>query len=210
MTKEIAPVNIALVHHPVINKKGETIGSAVTNLDLHDIARAARTYGVHRYYITTPYGDQQQLVQEIISHWQDGYGATYNPARKEALGIVRLADSLATAVDELTTIYGRRPLLVGTSAQPQAETIAFSELQARVASGDPVLLIFGTAHGLAPELMAMTDTNLPPIQQKAEYNHLSVRSAASIILDRLLGDRENGSEEADLIPKTYFNINKTL
>ncbi len=185
---ESALVNLALVHHPVLNKKAETIGSAVTNLDVHDIARAARTYGVHRYYITTPYADQQQLVQEIIGHWQDGYGATYNPARKEALGIVRLADSLQTAVDELTAIYGRRPFLVGTSAQLQAKTVTFSQLRAKVACREPLLLIFGTAHGLAPELMAMTDAVLPPIQQGADYNHLSVRSAVSIILDRLLGD----------------------
>ncbi len=51
-------VNIALIHFPVINKLGETIGSAVTNLDIHDIARAARTFGVDRYYIITPYADQ--------------------------------------------------------------------------------------------------------------------------------------------------------
>ena len=188
MIAEIPPVNLALVHHPVLNKKGETIGSAVTNLDVHDIARAARTYGVNRYYIVTPYGDQQQLVREIIGHWQDGYGATYNPARKEALGIVRLTDSLAAARDELTALYGRRPLLVGTSAQVQENTIGFTELRARATSGDPVLLVFGTAHGLAPELMAMMDATLPPIQEKADYNHLSVRSAASIILDRLLGN----------------------
>ncbi len=185
---DFPPVSLALVHHPVLNKKGETIGSAVTNLDVHDIARAARTYGVYRYYITTPYADQQGLVQEIIGHWQDGYGATYNPARKEALGIVRLADSLPTAVAEMTAVYGRRPLLVATSAQVQDKTVTFGEIRARLASHEPVLLVFGTAHGLAPELMAMTDATLPPIQQGADYNHLSVRSAVSIILDRLLGD----------------------
>lgn len=188
MKNAIAPVNLALVHHPVLNKKGETIGSAVTNLDLHDIARAARTYGVHRYYVTTPYEDQQQLVGEIIGHWQDGYGATYNPARKEALGIIRLVATLEIAVDELTKTYGRKPLVVGTSAQRQAKTVAFGELRARAASGVPILLVFGTAHGLAPELLAVLDATLPPIQENSGYNHLSVRSAVSIILDRLLGE----------------------
>lgn len=188
MKTEIGPVNLALVHHPVLNKKGETIGSAVTNLDLHDIARAARTYGVHRYYVTTPFEDQQQLVREIVGHWQEGHGAIYNPARKEALGIVRLAAALEIAIEELTAVYGRRPLLVGTSAQPQAKTLSFSELRSKAVSREPMLIIFGTAHGLAPELMTIMDATLPPIQEKAEYNHLSVRSAASIILDRLLGD----------------------
>jgi hypothetical protein len=186
-TAEIAPVNIALVHHPVVNKKGETIGSAVTNLDLHDIARAARTYGVHRYYVTTPYADQQALVREIIGHWQDGYGATYNPARKDALAIVRLADSLATAVAELTTVYGQKPFLVATSARSQDGDISFGDLKALATAGMPILLLFGTAHGLAPEVMAATDAVLQPIKGTTAYNHLSVRSAVSIILDRLLG-----------------------
>lgn len=39
-------VSIALVHYPVLGKKGEIIGSAITNLDLHDIARTAKTYGM--------------------------------------------------------------------------------------------------------------------------------------------------------------------
>ena len=87
-------LNIALIHHPVVNKKGEVIGSAVTNLDIHDIARTARTYGISRYFISTPYEDQQQLVRELLAHWQTGHGATYNPARKEALSRVQLTDSL--------------------------------------------------------------------------------------------------------------------
>jgi hypothetical protein len=182
-----APVSIALVHFPVRNKRGETIGSAVTNLDVHDIARAARTYGVHRYYITTPYVDQQGFVGDIIGHWREGYGATYNPARKEALEIVRVVDGLQEAIGELTSAYGQRPLLVGTSAQPQDRTIAFAELGRMMTAGRPVLLIFGTAHGLAPEIMATMDAVLPPLKGGTGYNHLSVRSAVAIILDRLLG-----------------------
>jgi len=182
-----APVSVALVHYPVRNKRGETIGSAVTNLDVHDIARAARTYGVHRYYITTPYGDQQGFIGEIIGHWREGYGATYNPARKEALEIVRAVDGLQEVIDELTAACGRRPLLVGTSAQPQDKTIAFADLGAMVTAGRPVLLVFGTAHGMAPEIMATMDAFLPPLKGRTAYNHLPVRSAVAIILDRLLG-----------------------
>jgi hypothetical protein len=180
-------VSVALVHHPVVNKNGEVIGSAVTNLDLHDIARAAKTFGVDRYYVTTPYADQQQLVREIVDHWQTGYGAGYNPARKDALSIVRLATSLDTAIGELTDHYGKKPLIVTTSARMHPNTLAFESLRKDIASGTPVLLIFGTAHGLAPEVMEAADAVLPPICGSTEYNHLSVRSAVSIILDRLLG-----------------------
>lgn len=180
-------LNIALIHHPVVNKRAEIIGSAVTNLDLHDIARTARTYGVSQYFITTPYQDQQQLVRELLDHWQTGHGATYNPARREALRIVNLADSLEEVVTKLTERYGKRPLLVATSAILRDNSIGYSELNKKIMQDEPVLLLFGTAHGLAPEVLELTDVTLPPIRGGTEYNHLSVRSAASIIVDRLLG-----------------------
>lgn len=180
-------VSLALVHHPVVNKNGEVIGSAVTNLDLHDIARAAKTFGLDKYYIVTPFSEQQQLVREIIDHWQTGYGAGYNPARKDALAMVELAESVVAAVAELTKRYGQKPLIVTTSARSQANTLPYTALREKIAGGTPVLLLFGTAHGLAPEIMETADAVLPPIVGGTDYNHLSVRSAASIILDRLLG-----------------------
>ena len=180
-------LNIALIHHPVVNKKNEIIGSAVTNLDIHDIARTAKTYGVSRYFITTPYKDQQQLVGELLAHWQTGHGATYNPARKEALSIVQLADSFEEVLTTLTKQYGKRPLVVGTSALLRDNTLGYHKLGQKIKDGEPVLLLFGTAHGLAPEIVQLADATLPPIKGGTEYNHLSVRSAASIIIDRLLG-----------------------
>lgn len=183
-------VDIALIHYPVINKKGETIGSAVTNLDLHDIARAARTFGVDNYYIVTPYSDQQTLVQEILDHWQTGYGATYNPARKSALDRVQVTGSLETTIGLVTEQRGRRPLLLTTSARGQEKSISYRETRRRIETGEPILLLFGTAHGLAPEITETADYTLPPIESTTGYNHLSVRSAVSIILDRLLGVQE--------------------
>lgn len=187
MYQGMTPLNIALIHHPVVNKKGEVIGSAVTNLDIHDIARTAKTYGVSRYFISTPYEDQQQLVRELLAHWQTGHGATYNPARKEALSIVQLSDSVEEVVTTLTRQYGRRPLIVATSALLRDNTVSYRELGQRISQGNPVLLLFGTAHGLANEILQLTDATLPPIKGGTQYNHLSVRSAVSIIIDRLLG-----------------------
>jgi len=180
-------LNIALIHHPVVNKKDEVIGSAVTNLDIHDIARTARTYGISRYFISTPYEDQQQLVRELLAHWQTGHGATYNPARKEALSRVQLTDSLDEVITTLTKQYGKRPLVVATSALMRENSLSYHELGQQITQGVPVLLLFGTAHGLAPEILQVTDVTLPPIKGGTDYNHLSVRSAASIIIDRLLG-----------------------
>jgi hypothetical protein len=183
-------VDIALIHFPVINKSGETIGSAVTNLDIHDIARAAKTFGVDDYYIVTPYSDQQKLIQEIIEHWRTGHGAGYNPARKSALELVRLEDSLEDVIRRITDRRGQTPVLITTSAQQQEKGITFAATRYSIASEDPILLLFGTAHGLAPEVLDKADYALPPIHGRTGYNHLSVRSAVSIVLDRLLGSRE--------------------
>ncbi len=182
-------LHIALVHHPVINKRSEIIGSAVTNLDIHDIARTARTYGVGQYFITTPYLDQQKLVQELLDHWLSGHGATYNPARREALDIVALAASVTEVIDILTKRYNRRPFIVTTSARIQENNIEFDTLCRKIAADIPILLLFGTAHGLGSEVIKLADGSLPPLRGGTDYNHLSVRSAASVIIDRLLGDR---------------------
>lgn len=188
--KGATSLNIALIHHPVVNKRAEIIGSAVTNLDLHDIARMARTFGVANYYITTPFKDQQHLVEELLTHWRSGHGATYNPARKEALSIVRLLDSIDEVIEQLTRQYGKKPLVIATSAVKQSNLISYGELRGKIVEKEPVVLLLGTAHGLSPEVMQNTDWALPPITGTTDYNHLSVRSAASIIIDRLLGSRE--------------------
>jgi hypothetical protein len=54
----------------------------------------------------------------------------------------------------------------------------------------PLLLLFGTGWGLTEELLAGVDRVLRPIQGNSDYNHLSVRAAVAIMLDRLFGDRE--------------------
>jgi hypothetical protein len=180
-------IDIALIHYPVYNKNHDVIGSAVTNLDLHDLARAGKTYGVRHVYVVTPFADQQQLVREIVGHWQDGYGATYNTDRKEALAIIRICDDiddlLAHAADGAA-----KPTVVATCAVPKADTIDFVDAKQRILGGEQFLLLFGTAWGLTEEVFAVTDGTLPPIKGRTAYNHLSVRSAVSIILDRILGE----------------------
>jgi len=179
-----ARLDIALVHYPVVNRRGEEIGSAVTNLDIHDIARAARTYGAERFYIVTPYPSQVSLVFELISHWTKGPGGEHNPDRRDALSLVRLAPSLDEAAAN-----GEAPLLVGTSAQATEGLIEWPAARDLLAQDRRVLLAFGTASGLSPRAVAKMDCFLPPLQGAGGYNHLSVRSAVSIVLDRLLGER---------------------
>ncbi len=64
--------------------------------------------------------------------------------------------------------------------------ITFQALKDRLHAKQPHLLIFGTAWGLSKNLIKSANYRLEPITGITEYNHLSVRSAAAIILDRLL------------------------
>jgi len=169
----------------VINRRGEVITSAVTNLDLHDISRAARTYGVRAVFCVTPLEDQQQLIGRLIEHWTEGYGARFNPDRREALKLLRIAASLTETIAAVTACEQQAPQMVATSARPQPGTIDCQKIGQRLADGIPQLLLFGTASGLAPEVIAAADAVLEPVVGCGVYNHLSVRSAAAIILDRL-------------------------
>jgi hypothetical protein len=163
----------------------------VTNLDLHDISRAAVTYGAQSFYVVTPLTDQQSLVEKIIAHWTNGVGANYNPARREALQLIRIRETLEAVVEDIRkhSDRGARPRTVATSAKKRSKAIGFDVFRRMLAEGDPYVLVLGTAWGLAEELVQAADYTLVPIKGPAEYNHLSVRSAASIILDRLLEDR---------------------
>jgi hypothetical protein len=183
-------VDLALVHYPVTNKNGETIGSAITNLDIHDIARAGRTFGINTVYMVTPYEDQQRLLTEILEHWLTGHGAEYNSKRGDALALVKACNGLQELYGEVADKWGERPTILATGARPRENTWPYSRVREIVRVGGSLLILFGTGWGLAPEALAGVDGVLPPIRGGGEYNHLSVRSAASIVLDRLLGVRE--------------------
>ncbi|MBW2040492.1 MAG: RNA methyltransferase [Deltaproteobacteria bacterium] len=184
---------LALIHHPVLNKHLETIASAVTNLDLHDISRAARTFGAQALHIVTPLQDQQDLCRRIVDHWTNGWGATFNSDRKDALGLIRIQASLKAVKKEIEGREGTTPKTVATGARIDAavktKRLCFPDLRRHLRDRDsgPWLLLFGTAWGLSPPVMAAADHLLEPIAGNGNYNHLSVRSAAAIILDRLLG-----------------------
>lgn len=181
---------IALLHHPVYNKHREIVTTALTNLDLHDIARASRTFGLDRFYIVTPSPDQRILAEKITGHWQEGWGAAYNVDRREALSIVRICDTLSAATAEFQEHFGRRVQTVITGAAPRENSIGFETLRNALADPEqPYLLLLGTGWGLIEACFETADHILEPISGTGSYNHLSVRSAAAIMLDRLRGTR---------------------
>ena len=182
--------SVALVHYPVYNKHRDVVTTAVTNLDIHDIARASRTFGADRYYIVTPVEEQQKLVQKITLHWQSGWGASYNPKRKAALDIVSIVASVDSALEDMEARVGSKPKIVVTGAANQSNSISSAELAEMMTAGEQsFLLLFGTGWGMTEELFDSADYVLEPINGPGEYNHLSVRSAVSIYMDRLFGRR---------------------
>lgn len=181
-------VAMALVHFPVRDRLGGERASSVTPLNVHDLARAAATYGVSPFYVVTPLISQQALVKRILRHWLEGYGGEQNPSRRRSLGDVSLVSSVNEAMDDLLRLEGAYPYLVGTGAGKREGLTGYDELADTISSSTrPWLLLFGTGWGLIPELLDQCDAFLSPIEGRGEFNHLSVRSAASIILDRLFG-----------------------
>ncbi len=188
-TESTLNLSVALIHYPVFNKNGDIIASAVTNLDLHDISRAARTYGLRSFYVVTPITDQKELVKKIISHWVDGVGSKYNPKRREALELIRIKDSLNEVVEHIRSNNEESPKTVVTcaSTRDNFRSVSFGKFREMLHSGRPYLLLFGTGWGFTENFIADADYILEPIKGNTNYNHLSVRSAAAIVLDRLLG-----------------------
>lgn len=183
---------VALLHYPVYNKKKQLITTSITNLDLHDIARAACTYGLKGYYIVQPIQEQRELIQQLVDHWQSGFGAKYNPDRGEALELVRLQPSLENTIQAIAAESGQRPRLIATSAGLEQSLTAPKALRRIMErEGGSYLLLLGTGWGLADEVLEQADFRLQPIYGCFGYNHLSVRSAASILLDRLLGEERD-------------------
>ncbi len=183
-------IHLALVHFPVYNKIGEVVVSSVTTLDVHDISRVCRTYGVGTFYVVTPLKTQQELVERLVGHWLKGHGAEYNPTRKEALLKTVVKNNLDDAVKDITEQCGKKPRIVVTGAKEAPKSIGYAALKDKLKQGDPTLLVFGTGWGLEKNLVQSADHALLPIEGVNGFNHLPVRGAISIILDRLLGHRE--------------------
>lgn len=186
----MADLFITLLHYPMLDKNGQIVTTALTNMDIHDIARTARTYGVARFYVATPVVALRALADKIIQHWETGFGSTYNATRKDALSIVALESDLDGVIVAVEHATKQRPRIVVTSAREGGARVTFAELRAEIAaSTEPYLLVFGTGWGLVPDIIDAADRYLEPITGVADYNHLSVRSAAAIVLDRLRGTR---------------------
>jgi len=186
----IPPHYVALMHSEVLIGEEKKIGvTSVTSIDIHDIARSSKTYGITEFFIVTPLIDQQRVVNKMLDFWKKGIGYEYNRCRYDAIQIVQLADSLDAVIRQIEEKEGKKPLVVATSAQltDARQVVSFFDQKKVWATNQPVLMIFGTGQGLAQSVIDRCDFLLLPIQGFSDFNHLSVRSAVATVLDRWLG-----------------------
>jgi hypothetical protein len=182
---------VALVHYPVLNRRGDVIASAITTMDLHDLARSCCTYDVPLCYIVTPLRDQAALAHRLIGHWRERIGKDLAPDRAEALERLAVVESIEAAGEDIFRTTGQKPVLWATSARKDAGAVSHAAARNTLReSGRPHLLLLGTGWGLAPSVLGEVDGVVEPISGKNGYNHLSVRCAASILLDRLLREED--------------------
>ncbi len=185
-----ASLYLALVHYPVLNRQGEKICSAITNLDIHDIARSCTTYGTKGFFVVTPSEDQQALAHRVIDHWLTGAGAKFNPDRKRAFEQIQVVNSIQEAISSID-VSRERLGVFATSARRTVDCTSWEKFEKIVYNSEfeCILLLFGTASGLHEECFMECDGIICPIYGPTNYNHLSVRSAVAITLDRISGIR---------------------
>lgn len=183
-------LNVILLHDQMVDKQAKLVCTSLTMIDVHDIARSSRTYGVEHAFIAHPAPTLRKLALTLKGHWESGFGSTYNPNRREALEHVEIVTCLDEAIAFLDKKNGKLPKLLATSAKPGGNRVSFSEMREKLENEDEsFLLMFGTGWGMSDALLNRANYFLEPINGPTEYNHLSVRSACAIMLDRLVGLR---------------------
>lgn len=175
---------VALLHYPMVDKHKDIVATSITNMDLHDISRSCRTFGVKNYFVVTPLKAQREIASRVLKHWKEGYGAKYNPNRKEAFDYTLVKESFVEVLKHIEEKEGSKPLLVATSAKDAPNRVKV-ETFFREKFEKPILLLFGTGWGFSEDVMNMVDIVLEPIKGSGDFNHLSVRSAVAIYLNKI-------------------------
>ncbi|RYZ75483.1 MAG: RNA methyltransferase [Proteobacteria bacterium] len=180
---------VGLIHYPIEDKQKNIVSTNVTNFDIHDIARAARMYGAEKYYIVHPMKEQVMFVERVLDHWRTGEGSKFNPSRQVALTRVQTASSYEEALKDWG-VEGAMTIATHARPIPGVQTVTFRDLREQMwEQNKPCFLLFGTGYGMTEEFMKGRTAILEPIRGAPpdDFRHLSVRSAVSICLDRIMG-----------------------
>ncbi|OQY40109.1 MAG: hypothetical protein B6226_00555 [Candidatus Cloacimonetes bacterium 4572_65] len=178
-------IYLGLVHYPIYNKYHEVVKTSITNLDLHDISRSCLTFGLKKYYVIHPLESMKNLIDKIGGFWQSDVARKYNQDRVDALEIMQHSYSIENAIKQIENQEGVIPIVITTTAKKSENSLSFSNVSTVIPADKPILILFGTGNGLHEGVINSSDYVLEPISGAGKYNHLSVRSAVAIILDRL-------------------------
>ncbi len=180
-------LRVGLMHYPMQDKEGDVVSTALTNMDLHDISRTCKSYNVEKFYVINPVESQRNIAKRVMKHWLLGFGSTYNENRRQAFEIVEIRESLVEVIKEIEEATGEKPLIVATTARKRKKHIDFNTFFDKLVRQN-ILLLFGTGWGFTEDFLSSVDYLLKPIEGIKGFNHLSVRSAVAIILDRIYRD----------------------
>ena len=146
--------------------------------------------------MVTPLLSQQELCRRIIRHWVEGFGSQYNQTRYEAFSTTHLSDSFQEVLEQLEEKFQKPPVVIITSAREHIAAECEKPLLSYQTVRDlvrkdvttPHLIALGTGYGIENQcIREYGHVVLEPVRGVSGYNHLSVRSAASIMIDRLFG-----------------------
>lgn len=182
-------LSFCLCHYPVRLEGGRTGHSSLTNLDAHDIGRISRSYGMGPFFILLSLKEQRVILDNILSHWMGRQGA-YDD-RKKAIAQIIPVSGFAELEERAADYYGARPAFIASSAawpdkKMRRQLLTPSDVRA-LCQEKPVIILLGTARGLDLKALPMEFSLLRPLRFLDE-NHLSVRAAAAVMADRILGD----------------------
>jgi tRNA (guanine37-N1)-methyltransferase len=167
----------------VRDRLGAEIAATVDEFDYFDAARLCLTYDVRWLFVVTPVPAQRELAARLVRH-----GAAAD--REESRGVfdrTLIVEDLHDLAARAQHDAGSRPVYVATTARSWPDAVPWSELARRSTAGTPLVLLFGKAWGLTDTVVQAADVRAQPFRGPAAYNHLSVRSALAIALDRLRG-----------------------
>jgi tRNA (guanine37-N1)-methyltransferase len=162
------PVYVVLLHYPIVSRKGALV---------------------------TPISDQHELVGRILSHWGTEKSKQYHPDRVEAVSLISMMKDFEEVKNRVKTLHPesegwQTPEVVMTDASPLPKSVSYSEYRKELSdpkrSKRPMILVFGISDTFYPEVHRILAPVYGP-EGHGGYNHLSVRSAVAIILDRLFG-----------------------
>jgi len=183
---------VILMHDQVLIGRKEPVPgtTSVTTIDVHDIARSCATYGIKKFFVVTPLKDQQELLRVFFEFWHTDQGRMYNYNRYDAMSCVQVVSSLADAEAAIAALNNHvMPIKIATSARPVqgVSSLAFNGQTHAWKHRAPIAILFGTGQGMTQELLQQCQYVLTPLYGFTRYNHLSVRAAVAIVLDRWLG-----------------------